>query len=147
MAGQSDAAAQTAVRDVLKRINDAWSKLRGEVMTAALNDCFAEEIVMRGADFTLLGKGRDFAVKSYQDFLGHAEVKSFSVGEAEIDVAGETATAQYKWTMIYVLNGQEYTEHGYDLFVFTRREGKWLAVWRALLPSRADEVIRTVPDL
>ena len=133
MAGQTVTAEQIAVRDVLSRINDAWSKLRGDAMTATLNECFAEEMVIRGSGFVLVGKGRDFAVQSYQDFVSQAEVKSFSVDEPQIDVAGETATAAYKWTMTYVLNGQEYTEQGYDLFVFARRDERWLAVWRAML--------------
>jgi len=135
MADQPGTPEQIAVRDVLTRINDAWSRLRGEAMASALNDCFAEDIVVRGPGFVLLGKGRDFAVKSYQEFVTQAEVKSFSADDPEIDVAGETATAQYKWTMTYVLNGQEYTERGHDLFVFARRGVKWLAVWRALLPE------------
>jgi hypothetical protein len=135
MADQTGTAEQIAVRDVLSRINDAWSKLRGDAMTAALNECFAEEMVIRGPGFVLVGKGRDFAVQSYQDFVSQAEVKSFSVDEPQIDVAGETATAAYRWTMTYVLNGQEYTEHGHELFVFARRDERWLAVWRAMLPE------------
>lgn len=107
-------------------------------MAAALNQCFAEEIVMRGPGFVFLGKGRTAAVESYQDFVNQAEVKSFLLDEPQVDVAGETATAQYKWTMTYVLNGQEYTERGHDLFVFARRDSKWLAVWRALLPEQAE---------
>jgi hypothetical protein len=126
---------QLAIRDLLSRINDAWLKQRGDAMTATLNECFAEDVVMRGSGFVFLGKGRDLAVQSYHDFVTQAEVKNFSLDEPEIDVAGETATAQYKWAMTYVLNGQEYTEHGRDVFVFTRREKKWLAVWRALLPE------------
>lgn len=135
MADRQDEAEKIAIRDVLTRINDAWSKLRGDAMTAALNECFAEEVVMRGQDFVFIGKGRDFAVRSYQDFVNQADVKSFSLDEPQIDVAGETATAQYKWTMTYVLNEQEYTEQGRDLFVFIRRGGRWLAAWRALLPA------------
>ncbi len=135
MADQSDADERAAVRDVLSQINDAWTRLRGDAMTAALNECFAEDVVLRGSGFVFLGKGRDVAVKSYHDFVSLAEVKSFSLNEPEIDVSRETATAQYKWTMTYVLDGQEYTEHGYDVFVFARREKKWLAVWRALLPE------------
>ena len=50
-----------------------------------------------------------------------------------------TATAQYKWTMTYVLGGQEYTESGRDLFVIARRDKKWLAVWRAMLPDPAPD--------
>ena len=129
---------QTEIRDVLSRINGAWSRLRGSAMTAALNDCFADEIVLRGPGFVFLGKGRDSAVQSYHDFVNQAEVKSVQLDEPQVDVAGDTATAQYKWTMTYVLNGQEYTEHGHDVFVFARRNQRWLAVWRALLPEQAE---------
>jgi hypothetical protein len=129
---------QTEIRELLSRINHAWSNLRGEAMTAALNECFADEIVLRGPGFVFLGKGRAAAVQSYHDFVNQADVKNFHLDEPEIDIAGDTATAQYKWTMTYVLNGQQYTEHGHDLFVFARKENKWLAVWRALLPEQAE---------
>ncbi len=138
MADQPDITAdQIAIRDLLSRINHAWLKQRGEAMTATLNECFAEDVVLRGSGFAFLGKGRELAVKSYHDFVTQAEVKSCSLDEPEIDVAGDTATAQYKWAMTYVLNGQEYTEHGRDVFVFARRSKKWLVVWRALLPEPA----------
>jgi uncharacterized protein (TIGR02246 family) len=126
-------AEQTAIRDLLSRINDAWIKLRGEAMTAALNECFAEDVVMRGPGFIFVSKGRDLVVQSYHDFVSQAEVKSFSLDEPEIDVTGETATAQYKWAMTYALSGQEYNENGRDVFVFARRDKKWLAVWRVML--------------
>jgi hypothetical protein len=32
------------------------------------------------------------------------------------------------------MGGQAYDESGYDCFVFTRAEGRWLAVWRTLVP-------------
>lgn len=126
---------QIAIRDLLSRINGAWLKQRGEAMTGTLNEYFAEDVVMRGSGFVFLGKGRDLAVRSYHDFVSQAEVKNCSLDEPEIDVAGDTATTQYKWAMTYVLDGQEYTEHGRDVFVFARRDKKWLAVWRALLPD------------
>src|SRR5438445_9247553 len=114
---RSSAAEQIAIRDLLSRINNAWINLRGEAMTAALNECFAEDVVMRGPGFAFIGKGRDLVAQSYNDFVSNAEVKSASLDEPEIDVTGETATAQYKWTMTYALGGQEYTERGRDLFV------------------------------
>ena len=122
-----------AIRDLLSRINDAWLKQRGEAMTAALNECFAEDVVMRGPGFAFLGKGRDLVVQSYHDFVSQAEVKSVSLDEPEIDVTGETATAQYKWAMTYALGGQEYTEQGRDVFVLAQRDKKWVVVWRAML--------------
>jgi len=96
---------QIAIRGLLSRINDAWIKQRGEAMTAALNECFAEDVVMRCPGFVFVGKGRDLVVQSYHDFVSQAEVKNFSLEEPEIDVSGETATAQYKWAMTYVLMG------------------------------------------
>jgi hypothetical protein len=128
-------AEQIAIRDLLSRINNAWINQRGEAMTAALNECFAEDVVMRGPGFAFIGKGRDLLVQSYRDFISNAEVKSVSLDEPEIDITGETATAQYKWTMTYVLGGQECNESGRDLFVLARRDKKWLAVWRAMLPD------------
>jgi Domain of unknown function (DUF4440) len=138
MADQPNATTeQIAILDLLSRINNAWIKERGEAMTAALNECFAEDIVMRGPGLALAGRGRDFAVQSYHAFVSQAEVKNFSLDEPEIDVTGETATALYKWTMTYALNEQEYTEQGHDVFVFARRNERWLAVWRAMLSEGA----------
>jgi hypothetical protein len=52
-------AEQIAIRHLLSRINDAWIKQQGEAMTTALNECFADDVVMRGPDFAFIGKGRD----------------------------------------------------------------------------------------
>src|SRR5437016_2936032 len=94
---------QTAVSDLLSRLNGAWMHKSGEEMSEALNACFAEDVVMRGSGFVLLGKGRALAVQSYHDFVGQAQVKGCSLEQPEVDVAGNTATAQYKWEMTYVL--------------------------------------------
>lgn len=126
---------ESAVRDQLTRINEAWQHLRGEAMTSALRQSFAREVVMRGPAFALAGKGREAAVQSFVDFTTLADVKAFTAEEPSIDVAGDAAVAQYQWQMTYVLAGQEYTEQGHDLFVFSRIEGDWLVVWRALLPA------------
>jgi ketosteroid isomerase-like protein len=126
---------ESAVRDQLARINDAWQHLRGDAMTSALGPCLANEVVMRGPGFALAGKGREAAVQGFVDFTTQAQVKAFTAEDPTIDVAGDTAIAQYQWQMTYVLAGQEYTEQGHDLFVFCRTEGNWLVVWRALLPN------------
>ena len=124
-----------AIRSQLARINDAWQHHRGDAMVGVLSECFASDVVMRGPGFSLAGKGREAAVQSYVDFTNQAEVKAFNAEDPTIDVAGDTAVAQYQWQMTYVLAGQEYTEQGHDLFVFSRRGGEWLVIWRALLSS------------
>ncbi|MGI8961343.1 MAG: hypothetical protein ACR2IV_16585 [Bryobacteraceae bacterium] len=88
---------------------------------------------LRGPGFQLLGQGRSFTIQSYHDFVTKAEVKSFSLDEPEVDVIGETAVAQYRWTMTYVLSGNEYTEHGHDVFALSKPDGQWRVVWRAML--------------
>jgi uncharacterized protein (TIGR02246 family) len=122
-----------AVRDLLSRLNDAWIHKRGEDMTNVLNECFADDVVMRGPGFSLAGRGRDLTVQSYQDFVTQAQIKNISLEPPEIDAMSDTAVAQYKWQMTYVLSGQEHTERGHDVFVLAQRGGRWLVVWRALL--------------
>jgi hypothetical protein len=36
--------------------------------------------------------------------------------------------------MAYEMRGEVHKDSGYDLFVFSREKGKWLAVWRTILP-------------
>jgi hypothetical protein len=47
--------------------------------------------------------------------------------------------ATYDWEMTYELAGNANHETGHDIFVFSfsRAAGRWLAVWRLLLPSPA----------
>lgn len=125
--------AQSAVRSLLSRLNDAWMHTRGEAMTKVLSECFSEDVVMRGPGFALAGKGRDLAVQSYQDFVTQAHIKNVSLKPPEIDIIGDTAVAQYEWEMTYALGGRGHTEGGRDLFVLSRRGGRWAIIWRSLL--------------
>ncbi len=124
------------VRLLLQRINDAWLRGPVEQIPQKLGDYFHDQMVIRGPDFQELGRGKAACAKSYRDFLNQAKVHRCQLAEPQIDVAGDTAVAAYAWEMTYELNGQTYTESGHDLFAFTRDRGRWLAVWRTLLPSR-----------
>ena len=124
------------VRMALQQINDAWLHGPSEDIAQSLEDCFHDEMVIRGPDFQELSRGKAACAQSYLDFLHQAKIQNCKLEEPEIDIAGDTAIATYGWEMTYELAAQTYTEAGHDLFVFTRREGKWLAAWRALLPSR-----------
>ncbi len=117
-------------------MNDAWLHGAAEEIPWKLEGCFHDEIAMRGPEFQELAGGKAACAKSYQDFLQQARIQNCTLAEPQIHVTGDTAVATYGWNMTYELNGQSYSETGHDLFVFTRQEGKWLAVWRALLPSR-----------
>jgi hypothetical protein len=126
---------QLAILEVVHTINDAWLHKRGETMTNALRPCFAENVVMRGPGFLLLGSGCDFAVQSYHDFVTQATVMKCTLDEPQIDICEQTAAAHYRWEMTYALDGQAYTERGHDLFVLARKGEKWVVVWRVVLPQ------------
>jgi len=120
------------VRAALQKINDAWLKGPPDDLAQSLNECFDEDMVVRGPGFQELARGRAACVQSYEQFLREAKVRQCRLDEPSIDVFGDTALAVYGWDMIYELNGQEYHETGCDLFLFKRASSGWLAVWRAM---------------
>jgi len=124
------------VRLVLQRINDAWLRGAAEEIPEKLADCFHDQIAMQGPDFQVLAGDKAAFAKSYQTFVQQAKIQNCKLTDPQIHVAGDTAVATYAWEMTYEMNGQSYSESGHDLFAFTRQDGKWLAVWRLLLPSR-----------
>ena len=125
------------IRVLLNQINDAWLKGRPEDLPAVLDRCFHDDIVIKGPGFQAMGRGKDACVKSYADFMRQAGVRSCKLSEPEIDRFGDTAIATYSWEMTYEVAGQESHESGHDLFVLTRFQGRWQAIWRALLPGQA----------
>ncbi len=62
-------------------------------------------------------------------------MREFKESDPDIDLWGNTAVATYSWEITYEMNGQNYHESGQDLFVLTRDEDGWRAVWWAILPS------------
>ena len=124
-----------AVRRVVHKINDAWLKGHPDDMPLVLDDCFGEDITIKGPDFQEAARGKQAAIEGYVDFARRAEMRECQLAEPVIDLYGDTAIATYSWEMTYALDGREYRESGHDLFVFVRNEGLWRAVWRLLLQA------------
>jgi uncharacterized protein (TIGR02246 family) len=122
---------QEPIRQLVKRINQAWMQGRLE----ELNECFHENMVIVGPGFQAMGQGREACVRSYQEFLAAAVVHEYHEGEPAIDLWADTAVAVYGWEIVYEIKGQRSRESGQDLFVFARENGVWRAAWRAMLPS------------
>jgi len=125
------------IRLLLNKINDAWLAGPPDGIPGVLNECFSADMVIRGPGFQAMGRGKEACVKSYVDFVRQARVRNCTLSEPEIDGFGDTAIATYSWEMTYELDGHEYHDSGHDLFVLSRMEGRWLAVWRAMLPAPA----------
>lgn len=123
------------IRALIQRINDAWLKGPRENIAAALADCFDDAMTIKGPGMVTLSEGKRASARSYADFVQQAAIRECALDEPEIHVVGHAAVATYGWTMTYVLNGQEYREAGFDIFAFSRIDGNWKAIWRALLPG------------
>jgi hypothetical protein len=126
------------IRDLLQRINSSWLSRKPEEVSKILGECFHADMVIKGCDLESMAEGREACVRSYIDFIEQARISAFQQGEAEIRVVGDTAVASYGWSITYVLEGKEFTEPGHDVFVFSRADGKWLAIWRAMLTESAE---------
>jgi ketosteroid isomerase-like protein len=130
MVSTGEAGVREAIRRILKQINAAWRGGR----TDELRQYFHENMVIVSPGFQVRGEGREACVASYQDFINQATVTEYKEGEATVDVWGDTAVATYPWQMAWQMGGQSSRESGHDVFIFIREAGKWLAVWRTLLP-------------
>lgn len=121
------------IRSVLETINGSWLSANPEAVASALHASFHRDMVIKGGDLDTAAEGRDACVRSYIDFIEEAKISEFKQDEPDIRVFGSSAIATYSWRIGYSLGGRDYDEKGSDIFVFLREEGKWLAVWRAML--------------
>jgi uncharacterized protein (TIGR02246 family) len=124
------------VRALVGRINQAWLEGRPEDLPSALSECFSEDVVfVVGPAFKVVARGREACMAGYAAFVRRAKIDRCQLSDPEIEIADATAVASYGWEMVYMIDGEERRESGHDLFVFTRTDGMWRAVWRAILPS------------
>lgn len=116
---------------ILRAVNAAWTK--GD--TDDLNKYFHEDMIIARPDFGIHGEGRNACVDSYKKFASMANIQGLKESQHVVLVWGDTAVASYKFEVDYELDGQAHQDAGYDLFVFARQKGTWLAVWRTILPA------------
>jgi ketosteroid isomerase-like protein len=123
------------IRDLIRNMNDAWLGLPAEEIPAALGAFFHQDATIRGADLSITARGKEACIQSYVDFVEQAAIRECTLEDAEVDLAGDSASAVYNWEMTYELEGQEYSEAGADVVMLARVDGRWLITWRLMLPS------------
>jgi uncharacterized protein DUF4440 len=117
------------IRRTLDEINRAWRDRR----FADLPQHFDENVVMKGPSLRELLRGRDKLVESYEQFMAKTNVIGYAESNHAVDVFGETAAVTYDWMMTYEQAGKTNRDSGQDMFVFVRRESRWIAVLRVML--------------
>jgi uncharacterized protein (TIGR02246 family) len=125
---------QDEVRQVIVRLNDAWSNGRPEDIAKAMEGLWHEDaVILAGAQE--MARGREACVKSYRDFVEQAALEETRLGDPSIDVWGDTAVATSAWHMTYDLDGQPHRESGHETFVLVRTGRGWEIVWRSIVPT------------
>jgi ketosteroid isomerase-like protein len=120
---------------LLRRVNDAWSTGLPEALPAAVRDCFHDDVVFRAPNLSVVARGRDAAIASFQGFMRAAQIEYCNIGEPEIDLAGDAAIASFPWAMEYRL-GSDPPQHesGYEIDVLERgRDRRWRVCWRTVI--------------
>ena len=128
-------AAHEEVSRTLSSINQAWLEGRPRDLEPLL----APNVV------TLLPggsrvEGREALVQSFVDMCENARVHGFEESDRQVDVFGDAAVASFAFTMVYERDGEKYRSTGRDLWVFSRGDGGWQAVFRTMLDLTEEPV-------
>ena len=118
----------------LRQINQAW--LNGRVED--LGPLVHSDIVMVLPDFAGKIQGREHFLAGFRDFCQNATIQEFREQDQQVDVVGDTAVITFRYEMVYVRSGERYRAYGRDLWVFEKRQGAWIAIWRAMLDMKED---------
>ena len=121
-------AADEEVSRTLSSINQAW--LEGRPLD--LEALFDPKIVMLDPGGSYV-KGRTVLVESFVQMCANARVHGFEESDRQVDVFGDTAVASFAFVLVYGREGLKYRATGRDLWVFSRGDGCWQAVYRTML--------------
>ena len=122
------------VRQIMANISRAWRNGRVHELDAYFHEC----MVIKGPGMREAARGKAACVESYREFLKQAKIEDYQESDLAVDIWNTTAIATYAWKMTYELAEKQYRESGHDTFAFTKDNGRWLAVWRLMLPSQTD---------
>jgi ketosteroid isomerase-like protein len=118
------------IRQTVQGINEASRK--GDIAT--LKQFCHEDVVIVPPGFVQRAEGRDTYLKSVEDFCDTGTVLEYKELSMKIDVFGDVAVVYYRYNTKWEMEGKTFSEKGNDVMVLSRDEGKWLLIWRTLIP-------------
>jgi len=129
------------VQAIIAAINDAWQNGPPDEVAARIREYFSDDAIIVAPNLTRAARGGDAVAASYQDFVQTTRVLRALLGLPEVDVLGDVAVATLTWHMLYVYEGTQTVDTGHDVYVFARRNGRWLVCWREVLsqPVKLDD--------
>ena len=118
------------IRQTVEGINEASRK--GDI--EALKHFCHKNVVIVPPGFVQRAEGRDTYLKSVEDFCSTGSVLEYKELSMKIDVFGDVAVVYYSYETKWKMKGKTFSEKGKDVKVLGRYEGKWLLIWRTLIP-------------
>ncbi|MGB2862492.1 MAG: nuclear transport factor 2 family protein [Sedimentisphaerales bacterium] len=118
------------IRQAVKDINEASRK--GDI--EALKHFCHKDVVIVPPGFVQRAEGRDTYLKSVEDFCAKGTFLEYKELSMKIDVFGDVAVVYYSYETKWKMEDKTFNETGNDVMVLNRTEGKWLLIWRTLIP-------------
>ena len=118
------------IRQTVLGINEASRK--GDIET--LKHFCHKDVVIVPPGFVQRAEGRDTYLKSVEDFCATGNVLEYKELSMKIDVFGDVAIVYYSYETKWEMEEKTFNEKGNDVMVLKRKEGKWLLIWRTLIP-------------
>ena len=115
---------------IVTAINKSWLNNKTEY----LNDFFHDDMIITDSNFNRLAANKKECIASYESFIKHAKILSYTEHDINIEIIGTTAIVNYVFDISWEVKNNISSEKGRDVFVFEFSNGKWLAVCRTLLP-------------
>jgi hypothetical protein len=116
------------VSGTLSSINQAWLEGRPRDLERYLDP----NVVMLLPGGSRV-EGRGALVQSFVDMCENARVLGFEESDRQIDLHDGFAIASFAFLLVYEREGARYRSTGRDLWVFSRIEGSFRAVYRTML--------------
>ena len=118
-----------AVRAALAEIVATWRDRRPREVLGLVDP----GVVMRVPGFEGASTGAEALAAGFVEFCETARVHEFRSDDVAIDVVGDVAVTVSHFEMVYERESVRWLSTGKDLWVFRRRNGAWIAVWRTML--------------
>ena len=128
---KDEAKVKDEVWETVRSVNRAWL---GYDMEALRSLCHPDVVIV-APGFGRRSVGRQASLSSYEGFISMATVSHFAETEPTVDLCDDTAVVTYRLEIAADVDGRPYAEQGRELHVLKRTDGRWLSIWRMVVPD------------
>ena len=104
-----------------------------------LKKYFHSSMVIEGPEFQERKEGRDLCIQHYEELRRNVKVQGFKDSDYQVKVWEDTAVASCRFEVQIETEGEVFNYTGRDLYVFSRKNGEWQAVWNSVVQYNHDQ--------